>query len=148
MHGSCAAIKQKTIKMAKKVGMSRKKRVGNFRVETYKMNKDMNVGAVEVGVWISNESYETTRAIKKDLNDGYRRERQNLIELGLERLFHIVEVNNVMVHKKKCHNNFLSITIQFDYTKLGEAFEDSMWGIVEEVIINSVKSSQLIILDK
>ncbi len=129
----------------KKIGISRKKKIGNYRIEKFKIDKRSNIGSVEIGCYLDVSHFKSFTAAVRRLN------RLGGVlggELGKNGLEGLIQYNELPVQCWKEGSGYAVVGLQFKLDGLSKKMDDSIWGTVSDGLINVIESSSGIVLDR
>lgn len=128
----------------KKLGTTKKLRLGNYRINYYLTNKHQPIGSVKVGCYVDGSSYDTVGAITRNLLRLHYLGLPSLRERSLERFIFVTDINELVLKK----SSYIDIGLSFAFGECDGKFQKDCWDDITQRIINIVENSKLSIVDK
>lgn len=125
------------------VGTSKKRIEGKYRIERFSVIKNSNKSGVEIGFYSNLSQYQSASRLNLTLNRLLGKRLAILKDLGVYDIFHVNDIPDTLGE-----NNFIKITVQFTYDKLGPNLIDPAYDLIEDSILECVEELKMIVLNK
>lgn len=127
-----------------KLSKSRKRKVGNYRIERYKAYKNSDVCAIEVGCYMTSTEKTIGHAIR-NLNSCWNGVISKFDKSKCNRLIWVPELKDSLITTPSAYCSF---TVQFTVEGISKNLNEGIYGEIEDMIIQTIESSKVIVVDK
>jgi hypothetical protein len=129
------------------VSTSKKKKVDNYRIERYKVDKYGDIGSIQLGCYLNGSNYNDIGGPLRALRGSWNR---NISKLGLDEdmgILFIPELKETIVlnHHQR---GYCTFTIQFRLEGLTHHLDELIFEVLEDCLIDTIADTKLIILEK
>lgn len=125
----------------KLIGTFNKRKNGNYRIERFKVDRDSNVGFIEIGCYVVNQTDLTNNQLLRKLNHSWKH-----INIG----FDLGGLNLTIELPDNLVNTFgyITLCLRFELDGLGRKLDELVWEILEDKMFELIEQSPLDIIDK
>ena len=128
-----------------KLGVSKKNRIDNFRIERYKAFRNSNICSVEVSCYCDTSNFKSLGLCLTRLECVGNIERSKLKDNGLDSVF---VFNDIPITTYTNGNGFCLFGCQFKLDGVTSKLDEVVYEVVEDSLINIINDSGIVILNK
>lgn len=125
----------------KKLGVSKKYKIDNYRFERYKPFKESNTGCVQISFFAKVNAYKSSYALHRALCRHWKESIEGYEEGVGKQVFFVPSFGDSICDKNT--KSFIQIDVQFTKENLSPFMNEMIYDLVEDALIDAIERSSL-----